>query len=55
MNKKWQKEVGIAPETIAKMVKGEFVSMEILYRVCISLGANFGGLISIEGEKKWIM
>lgn len=53
MNKKdLQEKVGIAPATIAKMGKGEFVSLEILYRICISLGANFGELISIEDEKK---
>ena len=53
MNKKdLQKKVGIAPATIAKMGKGEFVSMEILYRICISLETNFRELISIVEEKK---
>lgn len=52
MNKKdLQKKVEIAPATIAKMGKGEFVSMEILYRICISLETNFGELISIVEEK----
>ena len=56
MNKKdLQEKVGIAPATIAKMGKGEFVSLEILYRICIFLGANFGELISIEDDKKWII
>ena len=51
MNKKdLQEKVGIAPATIAKMGKGEFVSMEILYRICIPLDTNFGELISIAEE-----
>ncbi len=53
MNKKdLQEKVGIAPATIAKMGKGEFVSMEILYRICISLDTDFGELISIAEENK---
>ena len=51
MNKKdLQEKVGIAPATIAKMGKGEFVSMEILHRICISLDTDFGELISIAEE-----
>lgn len=53
MNKKdLAEKVSLAPATIAKMSKGEFVSMEILYRICISLGTNFGEIISIVEEKK---
>lgn len=53
MNKKdLQEKVGIAPATIAKMGKGEFVSMEILYRICISLDTDFEELISIAEENK---
>lgn len=38
MNKKdLQEKVGIASATIAKMGKGDFVSMEILYRICNEL------------------
>lgn len=51
MNKKdLQETVGIAPATIAKMGKGEFVSMEILYRICIELNADFGELISVNNK-----
>ena len=54
MNKKdLQEKVGIAPATIAKMGKGEFVSMKILYRICISLDTNFGEIISVVEENKW--
>ena len=53
MNKKdSQEKVGITTATIVKMGKGEFIRLEILYRICIFLGANFGELISIEDEKK---
>lgn len=53
MNKKdLQEKVGIAPATIEKMGKGEFVSMEILYRICISLETNFGEIISVVEENK---
>ncbi|BET21062.1 helix-turn-helix domain-containing protein [Solobacterium moorei] len=49
MNKKNLKEkLGIAPATIAKMGKGEFVSMEILYRICVALNTDFGELISVS-------
>lgn len=51
MNKKdLQETVGIAPATIGKMGKGEFVSMGILYRICIELNADFGELISINNN-----
>lgn len=43
-----QEKVGIAPATIAKMGKGEFVSMEILYRICLALNTDFGELISVS-------
>jgi len=51
MNKKdLQETVGIAPATIGKMGKGEFVSMEIQYKICIELNADFGELISINNN-----
>lgn len=42
-----QEIVNIVPETIAKMDKGEFVSMETLYKVCKAFNVNFGHIISI--------
>lgn len=48
MNKKELKEkVGIAPATVAKMGKGEFVSMEILYRIDKELDVDFSDMVSI--------
>lgn len=53
MNKKdLQEQVGIAPGTIAKMGHGEFVSMEILYRIGIYLGADFQDMISISKSRE---
>ena len=49
MNKKdLHESIGIAPATIAKMGRGEFVSMEVLYRIAISLNVDFGDLICID-------
>lgn len=45
-------KVSLVPATIAKMSKDEFVSMEILYRIFISLGTDFGEIILIMEEKK---
>lgn len=53
MNKKeLQNKVGIASSTIAKMGKGEFVSMDVLYRIAIALDVDFGDLISINRHDK---
>lgn len=42
-----QEIANISPATIAKMWKGEFVSVETLYRVCKALNVNFGDIVSI--------
>lgn len=48
MNKKELKEkVGIAPATIAKMGRGELVSMDILYRIGKALDVDFGDMVNI--------
>ena len=49
MNKKDLHEtVRIAPATIAKMGRGEFVSMEVLYRIAMSLNVDFGDLVAVN-------
>ena len=49
MNKKdLHESIGIAPATIAKMGSGEFVSMEVLYRIATSLNADFGDLVAVN-------
>ena len=44
--------IGIAPATIAKMGRGEFVSMEVLYRIAISLNVDFGDLVAINRKNE---
>ena len=43
----------LSPATISKMGRGEFVSMEVLYRIGTKLGIDFGDMVSIiKHEKK---
>ncbi len=46
------KVCGLSPATISKMGKGEFVSMDVLYRIGIKLNADFGDMISIVEVNK---
>ncbi|ARJ50363.1 helix-turn-helix domain-containing protein [Staphylococcus lutrae] len=49
MNKKDLSErVGLAPATVSKMGKGEFVAMEVLYRIGKELDADFGDMVSMK-------
>ena len=50
--KELQESIGIAPATIAKMGRGEFVSMEVLYRIAISLNVDFGDLVAINRKNE---
>ena len=54
MNKKELAEiVSLSPATIAKMGRGEFVSMEVLYRIGKTLKIDIGDMVSIvNGEEK---
>ena len=48
MNKKdLAKACELSPATISKMGRGEFVSMEVLYRIGIELNVDFGDMVSI--------
>ena len=40
--------VGISSSTIAKMAKGDMVSLTVLARICEKLDCDFGDLISYE-------
>ena len=42
----------LSPATISKIGKGEFVSMEVLYRIGTKLGVDFGDMVSIIEQKK---
>ncbi|SEI92665.1 DNA-binding transcriptional regulator, XRE family [Kandleria vitulina] len=45
-------EVKISSSTIAKMSKGEPVSMLVLERICEKLDCDFGDIISIDKKKQ---
>lgn len=47
-----QKAVSISSSTIAKMTKGEAVSMSILERICDELDCDFGDIVSFIRTKK---
>ena len=45
-------ELGISSTTIAKMGKGEKVSLDVLERICLYFDCNIGDVISFEKENK---
>ena len=53
MNKKELTKVcELSPATISKMGRGEFVSMEVLYRIGTKLDIDFGDMVSIIKQGK---
>lgn len=44
-------KVGISSSTIAKMGKGELVSMAILEKICMNLDCDLGDIASFERKK----
>ena len=53
MNKKdLAKVCELSPATVSKMGRGEFVSMDVLYRIGTKLDADFGDMVSIVREAK---
>ena len=51
MNKKELTEVcELSTATVSKMGRGEFVSMDVLYRIWTKLDADFGEMVSIIRE-----
>lgn len=42
----------LSPATISKMGRGEFVSMEVLFRIGTKLDVDFGDMVSIIVQKK---
>lgn len=43
-------QLGISSTTIAKMGKGEKVSLDVLERICLFFDCNIGDVISFEKE-----
>ncbi|HUM85411.1 MAG TPA: helix-turn-helix transcriptional regulator [Lachnospiraceae bacterium] len=44
-------KIGISSSTLAKMSKGELVSMAILEKICRALDCDFGDIISIVRDE----
>ena len=44
-------KVGISSSTLAKMSKGEAVSMSVLEKLCDTLDCDFGAIINYEQKK----
>ena len=45
-------ELGISASTLAKMSRGEPVSMQILAKICDKLNCDFGDLVSYQTTAK---
>lgn len=45
------KDVGISSGTVAKMTKGEPVSMSILEKICEQLDCDFGDLVHFQKDE----
>lgn len=45
-----EKKLNISPTTIAKMGRGELVSMSVLLRICEYLDCNIGDVVSFNKE-----
>lgn len=43
-------ELGISSATLAKMGRGENVSMEVLQKICELMDCNIGDIVSFEKE-----
>lgn len=42
----------LSPATVSKMGRGEFVSMDVLYRIGMKLNVDFGDMVSIDRERE---
>lgn len=45
-------KVGISSSTVAKMTKGETISLSILEKICDELNCDFGDIISCDRKDK---
>lgn len=43
--------IGISSSTLAKMSRGEIVSMSVLEKICMELDCDFGDLIHFEKDE----
>ena len=51
MKKDLQKQAGISPSSMAKLSKGDYVSMEVLVKVCTALNVDIGEIMEVIPEK----
>ncbi|MDD2586303.1 MAG: helix-turn-helix transcriptional regulator [Syntrophomonadaceae bacterium] len=42
-----RKRTGISPNTLTKLSKNEFVSMEVLVKICRTLDCDFGDIVEV--------
>lgn len=47
-----QKALRISPNTIAKMTKGENVSIEIIKKIAIYFKVDIGDIVKLDGDNK---
>lgn len=47
-----RKKAKIAPNTMTKLVKNEFVSMSILDKICKTLGTDYGEIMEYVPDKE---
>ena len=51
------KETGISPGTLAKLSKNEYVSMDVLVRICIEFDCQISDIVEVnlnrEGDVLW--
>lgn len=45
-------KIGVSSTTIAKMGKGEKVSLDVIERICVYFDCNVGDILSFEKELK---
>lgn len=49
---KFAKKIGIGPNTLAKLSKNEYVSMDVLVRICIELNCSFDDVVEIVRDDR---
>lgn len=47
-----KENIGISISTLAKMSRGETVSMSVLEKICMELDCDFGDIIGIDKSNK---
>ena len=53
MNKtRLREEIDISTSTLSKLTKNEYVSMDVLVRICKVLNCNIGDIVDIKVEEK---